>query len=62
MEKQARGQPPNERQHIRATQAKPILERFHTWLQATLRTLSKGSSMPIIGGHSSSGMHWLVCR
>lgn len=45
IEKQARGQPPNERQHIRATQAKPILERFHTWLQATLRTLSKGSPL-----------------
>lgn len=27
------------------TQAKPILERFHTWLQATLRTLSKGSPL-----------------
>ncbi|MCC5827777.1 IS66 family transposase [Alkalimonas sp.] len=43
IEKQARGQPPDERQQLRSTQAKPILERFHTWLQATLRTLSKGS-------------------
>lgn len=45
IEKQVRGQPPDERQHIRATHAKPILERFHTWLQSTLRTLSKGSPL-----------------
>ena len=45
IEKQARGKPPDERQHIRTTQALPILERFHTWLQATLRTLSKGSAL-----------------
>jgi transposase len=45
IEKQARGQPPDVRQHIRTTQAKPILECFHTWLQATLRTLSKGSPL-----------------
>jgi len=45
IEKQVRGQPPDERQHIRARHAKPILERFNTWLQATLRTLSKGSPL-----------------
>ncbi len=45
IEKHARGQPPDERQHIRRIQAKPILEYFHTWLQATLRTLSKGSPL-----------------
>ncbi|WP_445429082.1 IS66 family transposase [Alishewanella sp. HL-SH05] len=45
IEKQVRGQPPDERQHIRATNAKPILERFHAWLQTTLRTLSKGSPL-----------------
>ena len=45
IEKQARGQPPYERQRLRSTQAKPILERLHTWLQTTLRTLSKGSPL-----------------
>ena len=45
IEKQARGQPPDERQHIRGIHAKPILERFHIWLQTTLRTLSKGSPL-----------------
>jgi transposase len=45
IEKQVRGQPPDERQRIRSIQAKPILERFHTWLQATVRTLSKGSPL-----------------
>jgi hypothetical protein len=45
IEKQVRGQPPDERRHIRALYAKPILERFNTWLQATLRTLSKGSPL-----------------
>ncbi|WP_317987123.1 IS66 family transposase [Vibrio metschnikovii] len=45
IEKRLRGQPPDERQHIRALYAKPILERFNTWLQETLRTLSKGSPL-----------------
>ena len=45
IETQARGQPPDERQRIRTIQAKPILQRFHVWLQATLRTLSKGSPL-----------------
>ncbi len=45
IEKQARGKPPDERQHIRMTHAIPILERFHAWLQATLRTLSKNSAL-----------------
>lgn len=45
IETQARGQPPEERQRIRTTQAKPILQDFHVWLQATLRTLSKGSPL-----------------
>ncbi len=45
IEKQARGQPPDERQRLRSLQAKPILVQFNNWLQTTLRTLSKGSAL-----------------
>lgn len=43
IEKAIKGQPPDQRQAIRQQQAKPILDGFQTWLDTTLRTLSKKS-------------------
>lgn len=45
IEKSIKNKPPDERQKIRQQQAIPILDELHTWLQTTLRTLSKGSSL-----------------
>jgi len=38
-----RGRPPEERQAVRQTQARPLLESLHQWLQGTLANLSKKS-------------------
>ena len=45
IEKDIKNKPPDERRRIREQQAIPILNGFYTWLQATLRTLSKGSAL-----------------
>ncbi len=45
IEKSIKNKPPDERQKVRQQQAIPILDELHTWLQTTLRTLSKGSSL-----------------
>jgi transposase len=45
IEKSIKNKPPDERQKVRQQQAIPILDELHTWLQNTLRTLSKGSSL-----------------
>jgi len=45
IEKGIKNKPPDERQRLRQQQAVPILDELHTWLQATLRTLSKGSAL-----------------
>ncbi|KUZ98305.1 transposase [Burkholderia ubonensis] len=43
IEEAIRGKPPDERRAYRQTHARPLLEQFHTWLSATLETLSRKS-------------------
>lgn len=43
VEEAIRGKPPDERQAHRQTNAKPLLEQFHVWLNAALATLSRKS-------------------
>ncbi len=45
IEEAVRGKPPQERRAIRETQATPLLEGLHTWLQETLRSLSQKSAL-----------------
>ena len=45
IEKTIKGKPPDIRQQVREDKVLPILNAFYDWLQATLRTLSKGSAM-----------------
>lgn len=45
IEKTIKGLPPGQRQLIRQQQAKPILDDFHQWLNTTLRTLLKKSTL-----------------
>jgi len=40
VEKEARGQPPDKRRHIRQEQAKPILDGLEAWLHAQLPKIS----------------------
>lgn len=41
IEEEAKGRPPDERRRTRQTQAKPLLADMRTWLEATLRRISK---------------------
>ena len=43
VEEAIRSKPPDERQAHRQTNAKPLLEQFHVWLNAALATLSRKS-------------------
>jgi len=45
IEKTIKNKPPDVRQQVRQLQTIPILDELYTWLQATLRTLSKGSGL-----------------
>lgn len=45
IEEAIRGKPPDERRAYRQTHARPLLEQFHTWLNATQETLSRKSDM-----------------
>ncbi len=45
IEKTIKNTPPDVRQQVRQQQSIPILDELYTWLQATLRTLSKGSGL-----------------
>lgn len=45
IEEVIRGKPPQERQAVRRAQAMPLLERLHSWLQETLRSLSQKSAL-----------------
>ncbi len=45
IEKAIKNKPPDVRQQVRQQQSMPILDELYTWLQATLRTLSKGSGL-----------------
>jgi len=43
VEESIRGKPPDERRAYRQTHAQPLLDQLHTWLTATLETLSRKS-------------------
>jgi transposase len=43
IEEAIRGKPPDERRAYRQKHARPLLDQFHSWLTATLETLSKKS-------------------
>jgi hypothetical protein len=43
VEESIRGKPPDERRAHRQTHAQPLLDQLHTWLTATLETLSRKS-------------------
>ncbi len=45
IEKDIKNKPPDERQRFRQQRAIPILDELKTWLEATLRTLMKGSNL-----------------
>ena len=45
IEKEIRGRPPDERQHIRNTRARPLLESLHAWFKASLSKLSRKSDV-----------------
>ena len=47
IEAEIRGRPPDERTAARQARAGPELEVFHTWLHATLTTLSKKSELAV---------------
>src|SRR6202142_4790779 len=36
VEKEIRGRPPDERQQVRATRARPLLQSLHEWFEASL--------------------------
>lgn len=45
VEKQIKGKPPDERQHDRQQNAKPLMDDLYTWLDQILRQCSKGSAL-----------------
>jgi transposase len=47
IEKEIRGRPPDERQQIRNTHARPLLESLHDWLKASLSRLSRKSEVKL---------------
>ena len=47
IEREIRGQPPGERQQIRNTQARPLLESLHAWFKASLSKLSRKSDVAL---------------
>jgi transposase len=47
IEKEIRGRPPDERQHIRNTRARPLLESLHDWFKASLSKLSRKSDVTL---------------
>ena len=51
-----RGRPPDERRAVRQARAGPELESLHTWLHATLPTLSKKSALAVAIRYALS--HW----
>jgi transposase len=47
IEKEIRGRPPGERQHMRNLRARPLLESLHAWFKASLSRLSKKSEVTV---------------
>jgi hypothetical protein len=47
IEKEIRGRSPDERQQIRLTQSRPLLDSLHNWLKASLSKLSKKSAVAV---------------
>jgi len=43
IEKEIRGRPPEERQQVRATRARPLLQSLHEWFEVALTKLSRKS-------------------
>jgi len=43
IEKEIRGRPPDERQQVRATRARPLIQSLHEWFEASLAKLSRKS-------------------
>jgi transposase len=43
IEKEIRGRPPDERQQVRHTRARPLLQSFHEWFNISLTKLSRKS-------------------
>src|SRR3974377_1188134 len=43
IEKEIRGRPPEERQQVRATRARPLLQSLHEWFEVSLTKLSRKS-------------------
>jgi len=47
IEKEIRGRPPDERQQIRQTRARPLLDSLHGWFKQSLAKLSKKSDVTV---------------
>ena len=45
IEAEVRGQLPDHRRHVREARAGPLLDDFHVWMSATLRTISQKSAL-----------------
>jgi transposase len=45
IEKEIRGRPPDERQHVRTVRARPLLESFKAWLKDVLSKVSRKSEL-----------------
>ncbi len=56
IEREIRGCPPKQRQRIRQQRSGPILEALHTWLSATLQTVSTKS--PLAGAIHYTLVRW----
>jgi len=47
IEHEIRGRPPDERQRVRQTRARPLLESLHNWFEVSLTKLSRKSDTTV---------------
>lgn len=55
IEKEIRGQPPEERRQVRQARARPLLESLHQWLETSLTKLSRKSD-------TTAAIHYALAR